>query len=56
MENYQIVLDALAEKIKHLQNDDYIKDIQIDALKKKLAEVEKYLDTIPAKAKKLEIR
>lgn len=56
MKNYQIVLDALAEKIKKLESDNYIKDIQIEALKKKLAEAEYHLDPTPAKAKKLEIR
>ena len=54
MENYQVILDALAEKIVKLERENCVKDIQIDGLKKKLADVEKYLDT--AKTKKLEIR
>ena len=54
MENYEVVLEALAEKIKKLESDNYIKDIQIAGLKKKLAEAECHLDPTPAK--KLEIR
>lgn len=53
MENYQVILNALAEKIVKLENDNYIKDIQIDGLKKKLAEAEYHLDPTPAKAKNL---
>lgn len=56
MENYKIILDALAEKIKKLERENCVKDIQIDGLKKKLAEAEYHLDPTPAKAKKLEIR
>ena len=51
MENYKIVLDALAEKIKQQEIDLYIKDLKIDALKKQLEEAEKH-----KKAKTLEIR
>lgn len=51
MENYKIILDALAEKIKKQENDLYIKDIQIADLKKQLEEAEKH-----KKAKTLEIR
>ena len=56
MENYQVILNALAEKITKLENDNYIKDVQIEALKKKLAEAEYHLDPTPVNAKKLEIR
>lgn len=55
-ERYEILLNVLTEKIHHLQSDNYIKDIQIDGLKKKLAEAEYHLDPTPAKAKKLESR
>lgn len=56
MDNFEVILDALAEKIIKLENDNYIKDIQLEALKKKLAEAEYHLDPTPANAKKLEIR
>lgn len=56
MENYKIILDALAEKIAKLERENCVKDIQIDGLKKKLAEAEYHLDPTPMKAKKLEIR
>ena len=56
MENYKIILDALAEKIVKLERENCVKDIQIDGLKKKLAEAEQHLVPSPVKAKKLEIR
>lgn len=56
MENYQVILNALAEKIVNLERENCVKDIQIDGLKKKLAEAEYHLDPTPVNAKKLEIR
>lgn len=42
-ENYlKIVLQALAEKIDRLSGEVYIRDLQIEQLKKEKAEAEKY--------------
>lgn len=53
-EKYEILLDALAEKIKKQNDDILFKDIQISNLLKKLEEAEK--SKKPAISKNLEIR
>ena len=51
--NYEILLEVLTEKIQHLQGENYIKEIQIEGLKKKLAEAEYHLDPTPANELKM---
>ena len=55
----EVILIALAEKISRLESDNKLKDYQIESLKKKVEELEKYLEAekqlIPT-TKKIEIR
>lgn len=50
--SYEVILEALAEKISRLESDNKLKDYQIESLKKKIAEAEKHLKPIT----KIEIR
>ena len=52
-DKYEIMLEVLTEKIHFLKSENYIKDIQIEALKKQLAEAEYHLDPTPANEKRL---
>lgn len=56
MENYETVIDILAEKIKSQETDIYLLKYQVEELKKQLAEAEHHLNPPPEKAKELEIR
>lgn len=44
MENYEVILNALAEKIKKQEETIFFLGIEIDNLKKKLAEAEYHLN------------
>ena len=48
--SYEVILNALAEKISRLESDNKLKDYQIESLKKKVEEAEKHLKP-SAKAK-----
>lgn len=55
-ERYEVILNLLIEKIKKQEDDLLFKDIQLEDLKKKLAEAEYHLNPSSANAKKLVIR
>jgi len=56
MENIEKVLEVLGEKIKSLETDNYVKDIQIEHLKKEVERLQPKKESRPQVKEECETR